>query len=214
MGVRKGEGSPTEMRRSRWTRLSTDCTSKQESRGRKGKGNSTTITSTNTRHNTLTVPSMATGAPIRRFAISTRCLFHSVVETPQHTSTSFRRLPSPHVTSRTSQAQSRSLSSTPRRRDPETDTERAERPRWQQTPRGMSMPVRIRSKPKNNEWTCNSDPRKLDAMYVRLLGEGGEKLLSEEAKWLAITHKSFDQGRRGFNDRLSYLGMLLFILMA
>jgi large subunit ribosomal protein L15 len=69
------------------------------------------------------------------------------------------------------------------------------------------MPVRVRPKPKNNEWTCNSDPRKLDAMYVRLLGEGGDKLLSEEVKWLAVTHKSFDQGRRGFNDRLSYLGM-------
>jgi large subunit ribosomal protein L15 len=44
-------------------------------------------------------------------------------------------------------------------------------------------------------------------MYVRLLGEGGDKLLSEEVKWLAVTHQSYDQGRRGFNDRLSYLGM-------
>lgn len=26
------------------------------------------------------------------------------------------------------------------------------------------------------------------------------------AKWLALTHKSFDHGRRGFNDRLAYLG--------
>lgn len=25
-------------------------------------------------------------------------------------------------------------------------------------------------------------------------------------KWLALTHKSFDHGRRGFNDRLAYLG--------
>ncbi|KAF2437168.1 hypothetical protein EJ08DRAFT_602148 [Tothia fuscella] len=70
----------------------------------------------------------------------------------------------------------------------------------------MSMPVRLRRKAKTVEWTCNSDPRKLDAMYVRLLGEGGDKLLSDEVKWLAITHKSFDQGKRGFNDRLSYLG--------
>jgi len=31
-------------------------------------------------------------------------------------------------------------------------------------------------------------------------------MLTEEVKWLAITHKSFDQGRRGFNDRLSFLG--------
>jgi len=31
-------------------------------------------------------------------------------------------------------------------------------------------------------------------------------MLTEEVKWLAITHKSFDQGRRGFNDRLAYMG--------
>jgi len=39
-----------------------------------------------------------------------------------------------------------------------------------------------------------------------MLGEGGEKVLSEEVKWLAVTHKSFDQGRRGFNDRLAFVG--------
>ena len=32
-------------------------------------------------------------------------------------------------------------------------------------------------------------------------------MLTEETKWLAVTHKSFDHGRRGFNDRLAYLGM-------
>ena len=68
------------------------------------------------------------------------------------------------------------------------------------------MPLRVRPKPKNNEWTCNDDPAKLDAMYKKLLGEKGDKMLTEESKWLAITHKSFDQGRRGFNDRLAYLG--------
>ena len=31
-------------------------------------------------------------------------------------------------------------------------------------------------------------------------------MLSEETKWLAVTHKSFDHGRRGFNDRLAFLG--------
>lgn len=39
-----------------------------------------------------------------------------------------------------------------------------------------------------------------------MLGEGGDKILSEEVKWLAVTHKSFDQGRRGFNDRLAFIG--------
>lgn len=47
----------------------------------------------------------------------------------------------------------------------------------------------------------------LDQFYIRMLGTGGDKVLSEEVKWLAITHKSFDQGRRGFNDRLTLLGM-------
>ncbi|KAK3066442.1 hypothetical protein LTS18_001719 [Coniosporium uncinatum] len=39
-----------------------------------------------------------------------------------------------------------------------------------------------------------------------MLGNGGEKVLTDEVKWLAITHKSFDHGRRGFNDRLAFLG--------
>ena len=52
----------------------------------------------------------------------------------------------------------------------------------------------------------NTDAAKLDNMYINLLGEGGDNLLSEETKWLAVTHKSFDFGRRGFNDRLSFLG--------
>jgi large subunit ribosomal protein L15 len=73
----------------------------------------------------------------------------------------------------------------------------------------MSLPFRVRPKPKNNEWVCNEDPAKVDAMYRRLLGDSGDLLLTEEVKWLAITHKSFDQGRRGFNDRLSYLGTYL-----
>ena len=74
------------------------------------------------------------------------------------------------------------------------------------------MPFRVRPKPKNNEWRCNNDPRKLDAMYVRMLGDGGDKMLSEDVKWLAVTHKSFDQGRRGFNDRLAYYGAFIFSL--
>jgi large subunit ribosomal protein L15 len=53
---------------------------------------------------------------------------------------------------------------------------------------------------------CNNDPTILDAAYVRILGKDGDRVLSDEVKWLAVTHKSFDQGRRGFNDRLSYLG--------
>lgn len=61
--------------------------------------------------------------------------------------------------------------------------------------------------PKNKIWVSNNDPHVLDTMYNRLLGPGGSKMLPEEVKWLAVTHKSFDQGRRGFNDRLALLGM-------
>jgi dsRNA-specific ribonuclease len=43
-------------------------------------------------------------------------------------------------------------------------------------------------------------------MYIRMLGQGGDSMLSDEVKWLAVTHKSFDHARRGFNDRLAFLG--------
>jgi hypothetical protein len=41
-----------------------------------------------------------------------------------------------------------------------------------------------------------------------MLGPGGDKVLGDEVKWLAVTHKSFQHGKQGFNDRLAYLGML------
>ena len=56
-------------------------------------------------------------------------------------------------------------------------------------------------------WTVNDDPQRLDAMYNRLLGSQGERMLPDEIKWLAITHKSFDYGKRGFNTKLAYFGM-------
>ena len=55
-------------------------------------------------------------------------------------------------------------------------------------------------------WQVNENQKVLDEFYVRMLGHEGDKLLAEELKWLAVTHKSFDQGRRGFNDRLAFLG--------
>lgn len=77
-------------------------------------------------------------------------------------------------------------------------------PRWSQTPPQMKAPVSINRNPKVFE--VNTNPRKLDDAYIRFLGQGGDKMLSDETKWLAVTHKSFDHGRRGFNDRLAYLG--------
>ncbi|EZF73666.1 hypothetical protein H105_04475 [Trichophyton soudanense CBS 452.61] len=87
-------------------------------------------------------------------------------------------------------------------------------PRWQQTPPAMKAPVRLRESPNKTEFKVNSDPAVLDNFYVRMLGQNGDKLLSEEVKWQAVTHKSFDQGRRGFNDRLAYFGKQIILLQA
>jgi large subunit ribosomal protein L15 len=70
----------------------------------------------------------------------------------------------------------------------------------------MIAPVRARPLPPNNIYKVNSDPQRLDDVYVKILGSNGARMLSDETKWLAVTHKSFDHGRRGFNDRLTFLG--------
>lgn len=75
----------------------------------------------------------------------------------------------------------------------------------------MKAPISLRSDPESRPFKVNSDPQALDEYYIRMLGTGGEKMLSEEVKWQAVTHKSFDQGRRGFNDRLAFLGMCCYI---
>ena len=75
----------------------------------------------------------------------------------------------------------------------------------------MMAPFRIRPQAKGGVFKVNEDPRRLDDAYIRMLGPGGDKVLNDEVKWLAVTHKSFDHGRRGFNDRLAYLGMLRMI---
>jgi len=79
-------------------------------------------------------------------------------------------------------------------------------PRWSRTPPAMKAPVRSRpTKADVKLHPINADPRKLD-VYINFLGRGGDKMLSEETKWLAVTNKSFDHGRRGFNDRLAFFG--------
>lgn len=85
-----------------------------------------------------------------------------------------------------------------------------ERPRWSYTPERMKGPgfsINIVKDPSRTVWEVNEDPAKLDAVYNRLLGPKGDRTLTDEIKWLAITHKSFDQGRRGFNTRLAYFGV-------
>lgn len=70
----------------------------------------------------------------------------------------------------------------------------------------MMAPIRSKPPVANNDFAVNEDPERLDRVYDRVLGNGGCEMLTEEVKWLAVTHKSFDHGRRGFNDRLSFLG--------
>lgn len=79
-------------------------------------------------------------------------------------------------------------------------------PRWLATPSRMMAPFRSKPPVYDNEFPVNESPEKLDQAYERVLGPGGDKMLTEEVKWLAVTHKSFDHGRRGYNDRLAFLG--------
>ncbi|KAL4805943.1 ribonuclease-III-like-domain-containing protein [Aspergillus unguis] len=88
--------------------------------------------------------------------------------------------------------------------EPEVDY--TNKPRWSYTPPRTKAPFSLHFNSKRAEYPVNNDPNKLDQFYIRFLGEGGDKVLSDEVKWLAVTHKSFDQGRRGFNDRLAFLG--------
>ena len=81
-------------------------------------------------------------------------------------------------------------------------------PRWKSTPARYKAPVRSKPPVLNNDFVVNEDPSRLDRAYVRILGRGGETMLTEEVKWLAVTHKSFDHGKRGYNDRLAFLGMI------
>lgn len=85
----------------------------------------------------------------------------------------------------------------------EVDSERS--PRWSHTPAALKAPVRMKPL-RTAVLKVNTDPRKLDDVYIKVLGRGGDKMLSEETKWLAVTSKSFDAGRRGFNDRLAFFG--------
>ncbi|KAI0456842.1 RNase III domain-containing protein [Xylaria acuta] len=92
----------------------------------------------------------------------------------------------------------------------------AEAPRWSYTPERMKAPFspRITRDPAPSRWHVNDDPEKLDNALNNFLGRDGARMLPEELKWLAVTHKSFDQGRRGFNDRLAFLGRQICVLEA
>lgn len=70
----------------------------------------------------------------------------------------------------------------------------------------MRAPYRIRPKTDNDDYPVNEDEGKLDAMYERFLGKGSLEGIDRDVKWLAVTHKSFDHGRRGYNERLAFQG--------
>jgi len=76
----------------------------------------------------------------------------------------------------------------------------------------MKAPFQPRVRDPSKAYEVNDDPAKLDSMYIKLLGRGGDQTLTDEVKWLAVTHKSFDQGRRGFNDRLAFFGKQILLI--
>ncbi|KAI0403167.1 RNase III domain-containing protein [Xylaria palmicola] len=94
----------------------------------------------------------------------------------------------------------------------------AEAPRYSFTPPRMKAPfsphLRKTSYAEATKWHVNEDPKALDYALSTFLGRGGDRLLPDELKWLAVTHKSFDQGRRGFNDRLAFLGRQICVMEA
>ncbi|KAJ5272542.1 hypothetical protein N7478_007667 [Penicillium angulare] len=96
----------------------------------------------------------------------------------------------------------------------EPPTPQTQQPRWSYTPPQAKAPFSLHMHSGRPAFHNNSDPAVLDQFYMRMLGNGGEEFLSEETKWLAVTHKSFDQGRRGFNDRLAFLGKRIVQLQA
>lgn len=127
-------------------------------------------------------------------AVRTACVAPNVISRPLATLTprrTFATSPGSEPTSGESQ---------------EAAIEENKRPRWSYTPPAAKAPFSLRAR-KFPPFQVNEDPAALDKFYVEFLGTGGDKVLHDELKWLAITHKSFDQGRRGFNDRLAFLGM-------
>ncbi|KAI4237543.1 MAG: hypothetical protein LQ349_001761 [Xanthoria aureola] len=107
-----------------------------------------------------------------------------------------------------------STSSSPQQDDLTTCV--SEEPRWKATPPRMKTGGASNRayRPEHAEFQVNEDPQKLDKAYIRILGKDGDRLLTDEVKWLAVTHKSFDHGRRGFNERLAYLGRRIVELQA
>ncbi|KAG9228791.1 ribonuclease-III-like-domain-containing protein [Amylocarpus encephaloides] len=119
-----------------------------------------------------------------------------------------------NATSISSRTSIRQISATATKREVNLEADKTDRPRWSYTPEEMKAPYPWKPTDPKKAWNCNSDPAILDRFYASFLGPGGESVLTEEIKWLAITHKSFDQGRRGFNDRLAFFGRRILTMQA
>ncbi|KAK4171684.1 ribonuclease-III-like-domain-containing protein [Triangularia setosa] len=129
------------------------------------------------------------------------------------------RLPPPSVASRmglsTRQMSTETTTTTTNAAADSQSSSSERRPRWSYTPERMKGPgfsINIVKNPARKIWHVNEDPEKVDTVFNRLLGKNGDKMLPDEIKWLAVTHKSFDQGRRGFNTRLAYYGRQILAL--
>lgn len=90
----------------------------------------------------------------------------------------------------------------------EQQPETQEYPRWKATPPRMVAPVRSKPPVPNNHYPVNESQELLDEVFDNVLGRNGHQVLPEEVMWLAVTHKSFDHARRGYNDRLAFFGLI------
>ncbi|KAL8932895.1 MAG: hypothetical protein Q9211_006069 [Gyalolechia sp. 1 TL-2023] len=82
-------------------------------------------------------------------------------------------------------------------------------PRWKATPIGMvTRGTPNRPVEPENEFVVNEDPEALNRVLIKVLGKYGNLMLSDEAKWLVVTHKSFDHGRKRIVDLQASLHMI------
>ena len=145
-------------------------------------------------HPSINRPLMASSLSAR--AVRTACIASNVAPRPL----------AMLIPRRTFTTSPKSESTSGQSSEQEVSIEEAKRVRWAHTPPLAKAPFSLRAR-KHPLYRVNDQSSVLDQFYVRMLGDGGDKVLHDELKWLAVTHKSFDQGRRGFNDRLAFLGM-------
>ncbi|KAG8529733.1 uncharacterized protein KY384_005214 [Bacidia gigantensis] len=53
----------------------------------------------------------------------------------------------------------------------------------------MTAPYRSKPPVNDNDYEVNQDPTRLNRVYNNILGGNGDRTITEEVKWLAVTHK-------------------------